>query len=76
MKIERELTGRFEVEAVSDDPEFGELTEDQARCAAGLAAFHYMTFVLEETQGRSTDTVTVDVDGFGECRVKLIEIED
>jgi hypothetical protein len=58
---------QFEVETDEDD----ELTEQQAKDAASLAAFHHLTLI--EVSGVTTDTeeVEVHVDGFGKCRVRL-----
>jgi hypothetical protein len=65
----------FEVEPAPDvDPEDAEgFDESTAKGGASMAAYNYLTFC--ENSGFNTDTeaVTVHVDGFGECVVKLGE---
>lgn len=59
----------FDVE--TDEENSPNLTEDTARLAAAEAAHHYLSFV--KVSGYSTDSeeVEVEVDGFGECTVRL-----
>ena len=59
----------FEVESVEGE----ELTENQAKDAADLARHHFLTFCTVSGYNTDTDEVTVHVDGFGECRVRLTE---
>lgn len=63
----------FEVESLEDEAEFGELTEETAKVAAGQAAFDYLSFVRISGHTSSCDEVEVHVDGFGKCSVKIGE---
>lgn len=55
------------VEDIADD----ELTEGQAKDAAFMAVWDYITFT--ETGMDTVDVVQVHVDGFGLCRVRLVD---
>lgn len=46
-----------------------ELTEAQAKSAASEAAWQHLTFT--ETGANPIDAVTVHVDGYGECEVRV-----
>lgn len=63
----------FEVEGLEDEGEgLVEMTASEAQSAANMAAFDYLTFVLEETQGHSQEAVEVHADGYGKARVRLL----
>lgn len=52
-------------------PDGEELTRNDAWSAADLARHHFLALVEESTQGGEVDSVTVHVDGLGECQVAL-----
>jgi hypothetical protein len=60
----------FDVEPL-EEVEPGEFNENVAKGAASMAAFDYLTFCEISGVRTDTDEVTVHVDGFGECRVRL-----
>lgn len=49
------------------------LTEKIAKDAAGLAAFNYLSFVKISGVTTDIESVTVFVDGFGDCQVSIGE---
>lgn len=57
----------FEVEGLEDH----EMSTAEAHGAAELAAYDYLAFVLETTQGRAQEDVEVHGEGYGKCRVAL-----
>jgi hypothetical protein len=61
----------FNVKSIDPDDV---LTEDEAKDAARLAVWNYLTFT--ETGMDTKDVVDVYVDGFGECRVRLQEEDE
>jgi len=63
----------FDVEPTGDLEEDDELSENQAKSAASLAAYNFLTFCTVSGINYDTDEVEVFVDGFGKCRVKLGE---
>ena len=67
MKVKIQI--EFEVTTVVDEEEYGELTENDARSAASQAAWDHLC--LTETGQNPVDSVTVNVDGFGKCEVKV-----
>lgn len=62
----------FEVETELDDIEHGELTESRARSAASEAAYQHLCFT-KNIGFASLESIEVDVDGFGECTVRIGE---
>lgn len=48
-----------------------ELSETQAKSAASQAAYDFLSFCTVSGVNTDTEEVTVHVDGFGECRVRL-----
>lgn len=50
--------------------------EDVAKAAASLAAYNYLTFCEISGVRTDTDEVTVHVDGYGKCTVRLGENHD
>jgi hypothetical protein len=66
----------FEVSTDLDEDEYGELTENRAKSAASQAAYDYLSFVKISGFSSDAESVEVDVDGFGECKVQLGEDHD
>ena len=64
----------FEVTTDLDEEEHGELTENRAKSAASQAAWDHLC--LTETGQNPVERVTVHVDGFGECEVKVGEAHE
>jgi hypothetical protein len=50
--------------------------EDVAKAAASMAAYNYLSFCEISGVRTDTDEVTVHVDGYGECKVRLGEDHD
>lgn len=68
MKVKIQV--EFEIEAIECD-EDDELSENVAKSAASLAAWHNLVFT---SNGRNVvEQVEVHVDGFGKCQVKVGE---
>ncbi len=59
----------FEVEGLEDEA----LDENAAKGAASQAAYDYLSLVKVSGHGSDVQSVTVHVDGYGECRVSLGE---
>ena len=60
----------FDVEPEEDPEAFDEAV---AKGAASLAAYDYLALVKVSGYTSDAESVTVHVDGFGECRVKIGE---
>ena len=61
----------FEVEGLEE-----ELDEEQAKCAASVAAWDYLAFVEISSYSTDTEWVEVHLDGYGKCRVRVGEEHD
>lgn len=71
MKVTIPVT--FEVEPVEALEEGETFSENTAKDAASQAAFDYLSFCTVSGVNTDTDEVTVHVDGFGECTVRLAQ---
>ena len=60
----------FEVEPADDDC-CDELTENEAKSAASVAAYDYLSLVKVSGYSGDSESVEVHVDGFGKCRVSI-----
>jgi hypothetical protein len=70
MKVKIQI--EFEVEGVEEeDPDRVPLDEAIAKGAASLAAYDYLSFCTVSGVNTDTEEVTVYVDGYGTCKVKL-----
>jgi len=67
--MEVELRCTFIVESVEGE----ELTENEAKSAASLAAWNHLTLIENSGQSTDVESVVVHVDGFGKCKVSLGE---
>ena len=62
----------FEVEAgEEEDPEMVTLDEGIAKGAASVAAYDYLSFCTATGVNAGTEEVTVHVDGYGSCLVRI-----
>ena len=68
MKVK--LLVEFDVKPVVDEDGFDERV---AKSAASQAAYDFLTFCTVSGINTDTDEVTVHVEGFGECKVRLGE---
>jgi hypothetical protein len=66
----------FDVKGLEDEEECGPLTQQVAKGAASMAAFDYLSFCTISGVNTDTDEVKVNVDGYGECIVRLGEDHD
>lgn len=64
MKVKIQI--EFEVEGFDD-----ELDEQQAKSAASLAAYDYLSFCTATGVNAGTEECKVHVDGYGECLVTI-----
>lgn len=67
MKVK--LLVEFEVEGLED----AELLDHQAKSAASQAAYDYLAFVKVSGYTSDAESVVVDADGYGACRVRIGE---
>jgi hypothetical protein len=62
----------FEVEGIDEeDPDMVGLDEAIAKGAASQAAYDYLSFCTVSGVNTDTEEVTVYVDGYGTCKVRL-----
>ncbi len=73
MKVKILVEFEVETAAVDEDGDELELDERVAKNAAGAAAWDYLSFCTVSGTNTDSEKVTVHVDGFGECIVKLGE---
>jgi len=60
-----------EFDVIPTDDNDGKVTENVAKSAASQVAYEYLSFCTVSDVNAGRDDVTVHVDGFGECVVRV-----